>query len=136
MERFERIQEGNSAGGIGNFMLESIINPVFTDETLERERHAVEQELLMYKSDPMKNMQEALYEYLYPNTGLAYNADIDKSLEVLPTLTKEIVSNYHMKNYTTESILIVFFNPTSLLDVNFKKTIFQANSKFKSADYL
>lgn len=114
-------QEGNAAGGIGNFMLESVINPVFTDETLERERHAVEQELLMYKSDPMKNMQEALYEYLYPDTGLAYNADIDKSLEVLPTLTKEVVSNYHMRNYTTESVLIVLFNPNPVSASTLKK---------------
>ena len=92
--------------GIFQYFMQSILTPALTEERLAIEKNAVEQELLIYKSDNFYAKKLEMCKRLFPRSGIEYNCDIDHLLNILETITIPDLYAYHKKFFTKKNIII------------------------------
>lgn len=85
-------------------LLEFVSTPYFTDETVEKERGIIEQEILMYADDPNSQVFEDLMAGMYRHHPV--RNPIAGSVESIREITPEILTLCHRAFYTPANMVL------------------------------
>jgi len=89
------------------YIIEIVINPVFSSKVIKKEKKAIENELYQIINDPSWELYNKINENLYTREGLKYADNFKQQLKVLKELTKEKVVNYYNEYYRKNNMLFV-----------------------------
>lgn len=90
-------------------LLDFVQDPYFTEETVEKEKGIIAQEILMYDDMPEWRIQRLLLENLYPKHPARY--DIAGTVESIQEITSDILyENYHTF-YHPENMQLFIIGP-------------------------
>lgn len=81
-----------------------VMEPVFTDEELSRERNVIIKEITMHKDDPASRLMELLFGQAYRES--VYRNPIIGYKERLEALTRQDILEYHGAAYTADRIVV------------------------------
>lgn len=81
-----------------------VINPLFPNEELEKERTVILEEIKMYKDLPQSYVYELLDELMWPNQPLG--GSILGSAEIISSITRENLRDFKNQYYTPSNIVI------------------------------
>ena len=85
-------------------LLEFVSTPYFTEESVEKERGIIEQEILMYADDPNSQVFEDLMVGMYSHHPVRH--PIAGSVESIRAITPEILYRCHRAFYTPANMLL------------------------------
>lgn len=91
-----------------------LINPLFKEDELEKEKNVIIQEISMYEDMPQRKIFEVWDELLYPNQPAGRS--IAGTKEIINSLTRRDILNYRKKHYVSENIVVIVsgnFDPIS-----------------------
>ena len=86
-------------------LLEMVLTPCFTQESVEKERGIIAQEINMYADSPDSRLYELLNELLYPGNPLA--VPIAGSVESIQDITAQTLRDCYDAFYRPENMLLV-----------------------------
>ena len=92
---------------IVDYIISSIVNPIFNKHIIDIESNAVRNELNSYINEPSWKLWDIVYKHMYNTEGLQYSRDFKHQLKVLPTLNKDILSTFYKEQFSRERILFV-----------------------------
>lgn len=91
-----------------------LINPLFKEEELEKEKNVIIQEISMYEDMPQRKIFEVWDELLYPNQPAGRS--IAGTKKIIDSITRHDILNYRKKHYVSENIVVIVagnFDPIS-----------------------
>ena len=89
------------------YIVEIVINPVFSKKVINKEKNAIENELFEIINKPSWKLYNKINELLYTRRGLKYSNNYKRQLKILKTLTKEKVINFYNNYYKKNNMLFV-----------------------------
>lgn len=89
------------------YIVEIVINPVFSKKVINKEKNAIENELFEIINKPSWKLYNKINEILYTRRGLKYSNNYKRQLKILKTLTKEKVINFYNNYYKKNNMLFV-----------------------------
>ncbi|MCK9222945.1 MAG: pitrilysin family protein [Limnochordia bacterium] len=98
-------------------LLDFVQTPYFTDETVEKEKGIIEQELRMYLDNPNRVLYQSLLESLYHSNPV--RKDIGGTVESVQKITKELLYNCYRTFYHPSNMILFAvgnFDPEAVFD--------------------
>ncbi len=86
-----------------------LVNPLFNQEDIEKERLVILEEIRMYLDLPMQHVHQLLYELLWPNQPLGRN--LAGTPESMQAMKRDDIINYHQSLYHPARIVIAVAGP-------------------------
>jgi zinc protease len=86
-------------------LIDSVLNPVFNNEEIERERKVVIEEILRQDDNPYSCLFNLLNDISYVNHP--YKMPVIGKKEIIESLTREDIVSYYNKFYVPENMIIV-----------------------------
>jgi len=115
-----------------NYMFDIIISPFLKESTLEIEKHAVLNELLILSNNPENKLKDIFNKHFYSNEGLQYTDDYDLQIKNLNKMTMSKIKNFY-NNLQKEIIFIVCGEIETIpLNSTIMKTRMELESKSNS----
>lgn len=111
-----------------------LIQPLFKEDELEKEKNVIIQEISMYEDMPQRKIFEVWDELLYPNQPAGRS--IAGTKKIVSSITRRDILNYRKKHYVSENIVVIVagnFEPISVyrkVEKTFKR-IPRGKSSFK-----
>jgi len=102
-------------------LLNFVQTPYFTDETVEKEKGIIEQELRMYLDDPNRRIYQNLLEALYHENPV--RKDIGGTVESVRTITKELLYRCYNTFYHPSNMILFAvgnFDPNEVFEQIFR----------------
>jgi predicted Zn-dependent peptidase len=91
-----------------------IVNPLFEEVSLERERKVILEEIKMYHDNPSTHVLEKVKELLYKKP---FNLSIAGTQETVSNLKREDIIKLHKKSYTSNNIIFCVIGKANWEDV-------------------
>jgi len=89
------------------YIVDTMLRPVFTKALIEKEKNAVENELKGLMNHPSWKLDDATDKHLFTEGGMKYTSDYKLQLALLKPLTKKKLMNYLNSFYTKENLLFI-----------------------------
>ena len=89
------------------YVVDIMLRPHFTQQRIDKEKTAVENELNSYMNDPSWKLNDAVCKHLFNVEGMQYANDEKTQLKVLKTLTKKDLIQYYLNFYTKKNMLFI-----------------------------
>lgn len=92
-----------------------LIQPLFKEDELEKEKNVIIQEISMYEDMPQRKIFEVWDELLYPNQPAGRS--IAGTKKIINSITRRDILNYRKKHYVSENIVVIVagnFDPISV----------------------
>ena len=90
-----------------DYIVSLITNPQLTKKMIDKERHAVRNELNTYLNNPNWKLYDVLYKNFYNIEGIQYSQDYSRQLQVLKSLNKDNISTFFKEYFNQKRILFV-----------------------------
>jgi len=90
-----------------DYIISIILNPQLSKKMIDKERHAVRNELNMYLNNPKWKLLDNLYKHFYNIEGLHYSQDYMQQLKVLNSFNKQNLSLFLKRQFNQKRILFV-----------------------------
>ncbi len=90
-----------------DYIVSIITNPQLSKKMIDKERHAVRNELNMYVNKPTWKLWDTIYKKLYTLEGLQYGQDYLQQLKVLKTFNKTNLEMFLKQTFNNRRILFV-----------------------------
>ncbi|MDO8555424.1 MAG: pitrilysin family protein [bacterium] len=88
-----------------DIIFDILLEPVFKNEEIEKERGVILQEISMYEDEPRRKVLDVLEGALYGDQPVGW--DIAGSKESVSSINKEDITKYHDANYLSENMIVV-----------------------------
>ena len=111
------------------YIVETMINPKFTESDVKREKNAVENELNEYLNKPSWKLHDKVCKELYTVEGMQYSNDEQQQLNILKTLTRKKLQDHFNEFYTKNNILFIISTGIDKAEVLRKFKILTNNCK-------
>jgi len=89
------------------YIVETMINPKFTESDVKREKNAVENELNQYLNKPSWKLHDKVCKELHTVEGMQYANDEQQQLNILKTITKKKLLVHFNEFYTKNNMLFI-----------------------------
>ncbi|WP_018659391.1 EF-P 5-aminopentanol modification-associated protein YfmH [Allofustis seminis] len=109
-----------------NLLLDFVQTPYFTEQTVEKEKGIIAQEILMYDDMPEWRIQRLLLENLYPKHPVRH--DIAGTVESIQAITPDILYENYRTFYHPENMQLFVIGP---IDVEKTLQLIKANQSAK-----
>ena len=90
-----------------DYIVSLITNPQLTKKMIDKESHAVRNELNTYVNEPSWKLWDTIYKHFYNIEGIQYSQDYIQQLKVLPTLNKDNITKFFKEYFNQKRILFV-----------------------------
>lgn len=118
------------------YIVETMINPKFTESDVKREKNAVENELNQYLNKPSWKLHDKVCKELYTVEGMQYANDEEQQLNILKTMTKKKLQTHFDEFYTKNNMLFIISTGLDKDEVLSKfKILTNKCKKVKSCSY-
>ncbi len=107
---YSTFPKGNANRAI-SLIADLVINSVFPQEQLDRERYVVLDEIDSYRDTPSEAIYDDFEEYLFENTPMAHN--ILGSRATIETFDSEKCREFMNKYYTAANMVFFYMGPTT-----------------------
>lgn len=100
-------------------LLDFVQEPAFTEESVEKEKSIIEQEILMYSDKPKNFARSNLLKSLYGESDMIWR-EIGGTPESIKEINKDILLKSYNKFYHPSNMTLVIsggFNPSELMEV-------------------
>lgn len=81
-----------------------LVQPLFKEDELEKEKNVILQEISMYEDLPQKKIYEVWEEMLYPNQPAGRS--ISGTKQIINSITRSDILNYKKKHYVAQNIVV------------------------------
>ncbi len=82
-----------------------LLQPLFKEEEIEKERGVILQEISMYEDEPRRKVWENLERIMFGNQPLGW--DIAGTKETITGIKKEDITKYRAANYLSKDIIVI-----------------------------
>lgn len=82
-----------------------LLEPLFKEEEIEKERGVILQEISMYEDDPRRRIMDILENVLYGDQPIGW--DIAGSKETVNNIKRKDIINYESGNYLSQNMIVV-----------------------------
>lgn len=86
-----------------------VLNPLFKEEDIEKERMVILEEIRMYLDLPMQHVHQLLSELLWPNQPLGRN--LAGTFETMASIKRENILAYHQQMYYPRRLIVAVAGP-------------------------
>jgi predicted Zn-dependent peptidase len=107
-----------------DYIVSIILHPQLSKKMIDKEKHAVRNELNTYLNNPNWKLKDVLYKHFYNIEGIQYSQDYSQQLKVLNTHNTISLTNYLKQKFNQKRILFVItgkFQKNKMIDLLKKK---------------
>jgi predicted Zn-dependent peptidase len=88
-----------------SFLAEMLLNPIFPEKELLKEKRVIGEEIRMYEDNPQDKVADEFMKAMFPNHPLGRN--IAGSIQTLNSLTSKDCRDFIARHYSSENLLII-----------------------------
>lgn len=103
-----------------------LLNPIFPDKEIEREKGVVIEEVKMYQDNPLMSIEDVFETCLFGDHPAGW--DVIGTIKNIKAFDREILFNYYQRQYGARSMTLILSGAVSLDDLKKAKTLFNKTS--------
>lgn len=105
-------------------LADMLINPIFEEKEMEREKGVVIEEVKMYQDNPLMSIEDVFESCLFGDHPIGW--DVIGTIKNIKSFNKEILLNYYLSQYGAKSMTLILSGAISSNDLQKAQDIFKS----------